>query len=112
MELENRQAALIVTLECSRFLGVVDQDGLELAVSRQVSPQLEGDTVLKRFEARGRLLLPRDVRAVRHFLPQACFIHVNNLLGLVPPVLNDGPETIWVGSSGVLLSALSLSRAL
>ena len=34
----DRQAGLILALECMRVLGVVDQNGLELAVSRQVSP--------------------------------------------------------------------------
>ena len=69
--------------------------------------------VLECFEAWGRLLLPRDVCTFRHLLPlQARFIHVEHLLGLVTPLLDDGPETIWVGSSGVLVSALSLSRAL
>ena len=89
---------------------MVDQDGLDLAVSHQVSPQQEGETVLKCLEARGRLLLPCDVRAVRHFFPlQARLIHVEHLLGLLPSLLNDGPETIWIGSSGVLVSSLSLS---
>ena len=42
--------------------------------------------VIKCLEAHGRLLLPRDVRAVRHLFPlQARFIHVKHLLGLVPP---------------------------
>ena len=91
----DRQAALIIPLECMRVLSVVDQDGLQLAVSRQVSPQQEGEMVLERFEARGRLLLLRDVRAFWHFLPpQARFIHIKYLLGLVPPLLDDGPETI------------------
>ena len=82
----DRQAGLSTDLECMRFLGVVDQDGLQLAVSRQVSPQQDGKTVLERFEARGRLLLPRDVSAFRHLLPlQAHFIHVEHLLGIVPP---------------------------
>ena len=67
---------------------------------------------MKCFEAWGRLL-PRDIHAFRHFLPlQACFIHIKDLLGLVPPILDDGPETIWVGNSGALVSALSLSREL
>ena len=35
----DRQADLVVALECTRVLGVVDQDGFEFAVSRQVSPQ-------------------------------------------------------------------------
>ena len=108
-----RQAGLIIPLECTRVLGVIDQDGLELAFSSQVSPQQEGETVLKCLEARGRLFLPRDVRAVRHFLPQqAHLIYVEYLLGLVPPLLDhldDGPETIWVGSSGIIFGTLSLS---
>ena len=62
---------------------MVDQDGLVFAVSRQVSPQQKGETVLKCLEAWGRLLLPNDVRAVRHFFPlQARFIHIKNLLEL------------------------------
>ena len=56
----DRQAGLFIALECTRVLGMVDQDRLELAVFRQVSPQREGETVLKCFEARGRFL-PRDV---------------------------------------------------
>ena len=81
----DRQAGLSIDLECTRVLGVVDQDGLELAVSHQVSPQQEGETALKCLEAWGRLL-PRDVRAVRHFFPlQARFIHIENLLGLEFP---------------------------
>ena len=40
----DRQAGLIITLECTRVLGVVNQDGLEFAVSRQVSLQQEGET--------------------------------------------------------------------
>ena len=93
----DRQAGLIITLECTLVLGVVDQDGLEFGVSRQVSLQQEGETVLGCFEARGRLHLPRDVRAFRHLLPlQACFIHVKYLLGLVTTLLDDGPQTIQV----------------
>ena len=92
---------------------MVDQDWLEFAVSCQVSPQQEGEMVLECFEAWGRLLLLCDVRTFRHLLPvQARFIHVENLLGLVSPLLNDGPETIWVGSSIVVVGAHSLSRAL
>ena len=64
----DRQAGLVVALECTRILCVVDQDGLQLAVSHQVSPQQEGETVLERFEARGRLLLC-DVCTFRHLLP-------------------------------------------
>ena len=53
------------------------------------------------------------MRAVRHFLPlQARFIHVEDLPGLVFPILDDGPEMIWVGIRGILISALSLSRVL
>ena len=60
----DRHAGLIIPLECTRVLGMVDKDGLELAVSCQVSPQQEGEMILKCLEARGRLLLPRDVCAV------------------------------------------------
>ena len=84
----DRQVGLCIVLECTRVLGLVHHDMLKLAVSRQVSPQHEGEMVLERFEARGRLLLPLDVQAFRHFLPlQAHFIHVEHLLGLVPPSL-------------------------
>ena len=34
----DRQAGLIVALKGTRVLGMVDQDGLHLAVSRQASP--------------------------------------------------------------------------
>ena len=82
----NKQVGLFITLECTRVLGMVDQDGLQLAVFRQISPQQEGETVLERFEALGRLLLPREVCAFRHLLPlQACFTHVEHLLVLVNP---------------------------
>ena len=47
---------------------MVHHHGFKLAVSRQVSPQQEGETVLECFEARGRLLLPRDVCTFRHLL--------------------------------------------
>ena len=80
-----RQAGLFIALECTRVLSVIHHDGLELAVSHQVSPQQKGEMVLECFEARGRLL-PCDVCAFRHLLPlQACLIHVEYLLGLVPP---------------------------
>ena len=36
-----RQAGLIIALECMRVLSVVDQEELELAVSHKVSPQAE-----------------------------------------------------------------------
>ena len=82
----DRQAGLFIALDCMRVLGVVDQDGLELAVFHQVSPEQEGEKVLEQFEAQGSLLFPRDVCAFRHLLPlQALFIHVEDLLGLVPP---------------------------
>ena len=45
------------------------------------------------------------------FSLQARFIHVKHLLGPATPLL-DGPETIWVGSSSVFDSDLSLSRVL
>ena len=110
----DRQDGLFIALECTRVFSVVHQEGLEFAVSCQVSPQYEGETVLERFEARGRLLLPCDVHAFKHLPLQTCCIHVEDLLGLVtpPPPLNDDPETIWVGSSGVLVGALSFSRVL
>ena len=38
----DRQAGLFIARECTRVLGMVHQDGLELAVSHQVSPQQEG----------------------------------------------------------------------
>ena len=80
----DRQAGIVVTLEYTRVLFIVDQDELKFAVSCQVSPQQEGETVLKCHEARGTLLLPRDVREVRHCLPLlARFIHIKDLLGLV-----------------------------
>ena len=108
-----RQTGFFIALECTRVLGVVNQDGLELAVSHQVILQQEGETILKLFEAQGRLLFHCDVCVFRHLLPQrARFIHIKDLLRLVTPLLDDGPETIWVGSSGVLVSALSLSRVL
>ena len=77
----------------------------------QVSPQQEGETVLEHFEAWGRLLLHRVVHSFRDLLLQARFSHVEDLLGLVSPLLNDGLKTIWVSSSGVLVGALSLYRA-
>ena len=105
----DRQAGLFIALECKKVLSLVHHDGLEFAVSHQVSPQQEGETVFERSETQGRLLLPHDVRSFRHLLPlQACFIHVEHLLGLVPLLLDDGLKTIWVGSSGVLVDALSL----
>ena len=55
----------IIILECTRVLGVVGQDGLQLEVSHQVSPQQEGETVLECFEARGRLLLSRGCTCVQ-----------------------------------------------
>ena len=65
---------------------VVGQDRTEFTVSCQASPQQEGETVLKCFEAWGRLLLPCDVRAFRHLSPlQARFTHIKYLLELVPP---------------------------
>ena len=42
----DRQVGLIRALKGTRVLGVVDQDGLQFAVSHQVSPQQEGETVL------------------------------------------------------------------
>ena len=81
----DRQAGLVITLEHTWVLGMVDRDRLELAVSCQVSPQQEGETVFICLKAWGKLLLPCDVHEVRHFIPlQAHFIHVKNLLGLVP----------------------------
>ena len=95
---------------CMRVFGTVHH---EFAVSHQIRPQEEGETVLKCFKAWARLLLPRDVCAFRHLLPlQARFIHVEYLLGLIHPLLDDGLKTIWVGSSGILVGALGLSRAL
>ena len=82
----DRQAGLIIALDSTRVLSTVDQDEPEFAVSLQVSSQQQGEMVLEHFEARGRLLLPRDVCAFRHLLLlQAHFIHVKNLLwGLCP----------------------------
>ena len=106
------QAVLIIALKGTRVLGIVDQDGFQLAVSSQVSPHKEGDTVLKCLETWGRLLL-HDVCAFRHLLLlQARFIHIKRLLGLVPPLLDDGRKFIRVQSSGVCISALSLTRVL
>ena len=65
----DRQDGLFIALECTRVPGIVHHDGLEFAVSRQFSPQQEGEIVLECFKARGRLLLPRDVCAFRHLLP-------------------------------------------
>ena len=87
------QAGFVIALKCMRVVGVIHHDRLKVAVSSQVSSQQEGETVLECFEACGRLLLPHDVCAFRHLLPlQACFIHVENLLGLVLPLLDDGLE--------------------
>ena len=107
------QAVLIVALKGTRVLSVVHQDGLELAVSRQVHPQQEGETILESLEAWARLLLLGDVRVFRHFLPlQARFIHVEDLLGLVTPLLDDDPEFVRIRSSDIDVSAFSLPRAL
>ena len=81
----DRQDGLFIARECTRVFSVVHQEGLEFAVSCQVSPQYEGETVLERFEARGRLLLPCDVHAFKHLPLQTCFIDVEDLLGLVTP---------------------------
>ena len=43
---------------------------------------------------------------------QPRFIHIEILLVLVTPLLDDGPKTIWIGSNGILVGALSLSQAL
>ena len=49
----DRQASLIIVLKGMRVLDVVDKDGLQHAVSCQVSPQQEGETVLKCLETWG-----------------------------------------------------------
>ena len=54
----DRQAGFIIALECMRVPGVVHYDGLEFVVSRQVSPQQEGETVLEHFEALGQTSPP------------------------------------------------------
>ena len=69
----DRQAALIVALKGTWVLGVVHQDGLEFAFSRQVRPQQEGETFLERLEAWDRLL--GDARAFRHFFSTAGPFH-------------------------------------
>ena len=80
------QAIFVIALKGTQVLSMVEQDWLQLRVSGQVIPQQEGETVLKHLETWGKLLLLRDVLAVRQFLPlQAPFIHVEDLLGLVPP---------------------------
>ena len=80
----DKYASLIVPLECMRVLGLVDQDRLDLAVSHRVSLQQESETVLKCLEAWGRILLPRDVRAVRHFLSLQAH-SLETCWGLYPP---------------------------
>ena len=103
----DRQADLDIVLECTRVLSVVDQNGLQLAVSRQVSPQQKGETVLKCHEP------GPDFSSLMMYVRSGIFIHcrpvsfILNLLGL-----DDGPETIRVESSGVFVSAFSLSRVL
>ena len=69
------QSALIIALKGKWVLGVVHQDGLEPAVSCQVRPQQEGDTILERLEAWGRLLPLGDVCAFRHFFSTAGPFH-------------------------------------
>ena len=89
----DRQGGLFIALQCTRILGVVHHDGIEFVVSRQVSPQQKGETVLERIEARGRLLLLRIVCVLSHLLPlQARFIHIKNLLGLYPSSLMIAPR--------------------
>ena len=56
----DRQVGFIIALECTKVFGVVHHHRLELAVSCQVSPQQEGETVLESFEAPGRLLVLRS----------------------------------------------------
>ena len=41
----DRQTGLIVALECTKVLGMVDQNELELALSCQVSPQQDGESL-------------------------------------------------------------------
>ena len=114
----DRQAGLIVALEVTRVLGVVDQDGLQFAVSRQVSPQQEGETVLKCLKTWGRLLLPGDVCAVRHFFhckPISSIL--NTCWGLYPPssmmVLSSSGYEAAVSASTLLASPerLTLRKA-
>ena len=69
------QAVLIVAPKGTRVLGVVHQDELELAVYRQVRPQQEGETVLERLEAFGKLLFLGDVTAFRQFFSIAGPFH-------------------------------------
>ena len=62
----DRHAGLIVSLEHTR---VVDQDRFELAVSRQVSPQQEGEKVLKCLEARA------DISSFKMYKRSGIFFH-------------------------------------
>ena len=64
------QAFLFIAFKDMRGLCMVDQDGLYLTVSRQVSPEQEGETVLISLKSGGTLLLPRDVCAFSHLFPQ------------------------------------------
>ena len=74
-------------------------------------PQQEGAAILECLKSRGRLLLPRDVRAVRCLLSmEARLIHIKHLVGRVPPLLDDGLEFVQERSSGVGVSAPSLTR--
>ena len=92
--LMDRQAASVIATECTRVVSMVHHDRLKFAVFGQVSPLQEDETVLECFETQDRLLFPSDVRPFRHLLPlQACFIHVEDLQGLVHPLLDDGLET-------------------
>ena len=109
----HREQVLGVTLKGTRVLGVVHQDGLQLTVPRQVRPQQEGETVLICLEAWVRLLFLCNVRAFKHFLPlKVRFVHIENLLGLVTPLLDHSPQLVRESSSSVSISALRLTRAL
>ena len=82
----DRQARLCIALECTKVLGVIHNDGLQLAVCCQVSPQQEGETVLKWLEAPGRLLLPHDVLQSRIFFQcRPVPSTLNTCWGLYPP---------------------------
>ena len=92
---------------------MVDQDGLELAVSNQVSPHPS-----RRVKPSLNVLKPRaDFSSIVMYVRSGIFFHcrpISSMLktcGGLYPLLDDGPETIWVVSSGALVGPLSLSPA-
>ena len=48
---------------------MINNNRLKLRVAHQVGPQQQGEMVLEHFEAWGRLLFLRDIRAFQHLLP-------------------------------------------